>query len=234
MISTRKIYAICEKDLKGITRNLFVLSGVLIVPLISFIMGRGLEAEYVAQISVMFIVMNIMMNGANIICVMIAEEKEKHTLNVLSASTVSGLDFLISKLIIAVVLTAAVNAAIYFMLGLTDFMAFGPFMLITSVAILPAATIGAIIGIATKTQSAASTVVAPIALVPIVFPMLIPAESGVWDVLQYFFTEQVVSGLRAVYDGEAFMANVGFIAANFAVLFVVFMLYYRKKGLSGE
>jgi len=232
MISTRKIYAICEKDIKGITRNLFVLSGVLIVPIITFVMGRAMDAELAAQTAVMFIVMNIMMNGGNIICVMIAEEKEKHTLNVLSASTVSGLDFLISKLIIALILTAAVNLSIYFMMGLSDTMPLGPFMLITSIAILPAAAIGAVIGIATKTQAAASSVVAPLALIPLMMPMLVPAESAAWDVLRYLFTEQVVSGLRAIYDSEPFMANIGFVAANFAVLFIVFLLYYKKKGLA--
>ncbi|MCL2404873.1 MAG: ABC transporter permease [Defluviitaleaceae bacterium] len=233
MISTRKIFAICEKDFKGLARNLFVLSGILIVPIIAFVMGLVIEPEYAAQASVTFIVMNIMMNGANIICVMIAEEKEKHTLNVLSASTVSGLDFLISKLLIAVVLTAVVNVIIYFMFGLLDVMPIGSFMLITSIAILPAAAIGAVIGIATKTQSAASTAVAPIALIPIFLPMVIPAESAAWNVLRFLFTEQVVSGLRAIYLGESFISSIGIIVANFAVLFIVFLVYYRKKGLSG-
>ncbi|MCL2378425.1 MAG: ABC transporter permease [Defluviitaleaceae bacterium] len=233
MISTRKIFAICEKDFKGLARNLFVLSGILIVPIIAFVVGRTLDAEFAAQSATLFIVMNIMMNGTNIICVMIAEEKEKHTLNVLSASTVSGLDFLISKLIIAVLLTALVNVVVYFMFGLTNIIPIGPFMLITSIAILPAATIGAIIGIATKTQSAASTAVAPLALVPIFLPMIIPPEAPAWYVLRYLFTEQVLTGLRAVYDGEAFISNIGIIGANFVVLFIVFLLYYRKKGLSG-
>ena len=235
MISTRKIFAICEKDFKGLARNLFVLSGVLIVPIIAFVMGLAVEPEYAAQASTLFITMNIMMNGANIICVMIAEEKEKHTLNVLSASTVSGLDFLISKLIIALVLTALVNVAIYFIFGLSGVMPIGPFMLVTSFAILPAAAIGAIIGIATKTQSAASTAVAPIALVPIFLPMLLPPESGLWNVLQYIFSEQIVSGLRTVYDGEPFISAIGVIAANFAVLAIVDRHYsYFGRAVSNE
>jgi len=231
MISSRKIFAICEKDFKGLARNVFVLTGLVIVPIMAMLMGRGVDPENAAQFATMFVTMNIMMNGANIICVMIAEEKEKHTLHVLSSSTVSGLDFLISKMIITVLLTAIGNLIIYFMFGLLDIVSIGPFMLITSLAIIPAATIGAIIGIATKTQAAASTAVAPLAMIPILLPIIVPAESGAWDILRFLFTEQVLDGIRAVYYGESFMNNIAIIAANFAALFVLFLLLYRKKGL---
>jgi len=234
MISIRKIFAICEKDFKGLSRNLFVLSGLVIVPIMAFLMGRGLYDEYSAQVATMFVTMNIMMNGANIICVMIAEEKEKYTLNVLSASTVSGLDFLLSKMLVTIVLTIVGNLLVYFMFGLLDSIPVGPFLLITSVAILPAAAIGAVIGIATKTQAAASSAVAPLAMIPILLPIIVPAESAAWDVLQYLFTEQVVDGLRSVYYSESFVSNLGIIGINFAVLFVVFLLFFKKKGLASE
>ena len=231
MISSRKIHALCAKDAKSLLHNVFILSGILIIPVMAFVFNLMAD-EFVIDLVLMIVQMNVLMNGANIICVMIAEEKEKHTLNVLVSSTVSGLDFLLSKLLVSVVLTMAVSVAVYFMFDLMGIMAFGQFMLITGVAVLPAAAIGAIIGITMKTQAAASSAVAPLFMVFMFLPMLVPRDSAVWNVLQYLFPEQMVLGLIAVYRGEAFMTYIGFILANFAVLFVAFLLVYRKKGLS--
>ena len=208
MISFRKIHAIMHKDFKSLLHNVFVLSGLLIVPIVAFVMNLTAEG-FIIELAVMFVQMNILMNGANIICVMIAEEKEKQTLGVLKASTVSGLDFLISKLLINLILTAIVTMGLYFMLDVGQAIALGPFMIITSVAILPVAAIGAIVGIATKTQSAASTIVAPFALIFIFLPIAVPATSSAWNVLQYLFSEQTVRGMLAIYNGESYMSYIG-------------------------
>ena len=244
MISTRKISALFAKDAKSIMHNVFVLSGVLIIPVVAFVFGLIAEEEIMMTYLVMVAQMNILMNGANIICVMIAEEKEKHTLGVLKASTVSGLDFLIAKLLITVLVTSAVSALVFFMFGMNNNMNFGMYMLLTTVAILPAAAIGAIIGIATKTQSAASSVVAPFALVLLFVPIVVHPESGAWRVLRFMFSEQLVYGLRYLYNNEpvlgmrpidsleSFWVSIGIILANFAVLFAIFLVFYRRKGLA--
>ena len=234
MISGRKIFAIMAKDVKGLANNVFVLSGLLMVPIMAFVFNMISDEETIMIFANMVIMMNILMNGANIICCMIAEEKEKHTLGVLKSSTVSGLDFLLSKLLLAVGLAAVVNVLVYFMFGLQDVMAFGPFLLLTSAALLPMAMIGAIIGIATKTQAAASSLVAPLVMVPMFAPMLIPQDSAVWDVIRFFFTEALQNGLRAIYGNYPFMSYVGIIGINFAVFLVVFLLFYRRRGLSGK
>ena len=231
MISARKIMAISLKDAKSLLYNMFILSGILIVPVMAFVLNLTADDDvYVMPIMLMVVQMNVLMNGANIICVMIAEEKEKHTLNVLKSSTVSGLDFLFSKLLVTVVLTAIVTALIFFMFR-PENIALLPFMLITTIAILPTAAIGAIIGIATKTQAAASSAVAPVALIFMFLPLVIPYDAAIWDVLDYLFVQQLVIGVRNIYDGYAYLGNIGIILANFVVLFAVFLLYYKKKGL---
>ena len=232
MISTRKIYALCEKQFKTIFYNLFILSGLVVVPIVAFFFG--LNADYPEPALVdMLVTMNILMNGANIMCVMIAEEKEKNTLNVLIASTVSGLDFLISKLLVTVLFTLAINAALFFIMDAHYFFDFGSYMLVTGIAILPPAAIGAVIGLLCKTQSAATTAITPFMMALLFVPMFVPADSAIHDFMQYVFSEQMTLGLRAIYNGEAFLAHIGFIAANFAVFFVIFWVFYRKKGLAG-
>jgi len=227
----RKIGALCAKDAKTIFHNLFVLSGLLVVPVLAMLMTIGSEPEQVIILASFLIPMNVLLNGANIICVMIAEEKEKHTLNVLVASTVSGADFLISKVLVATVLTLVSNAVVFQIMGLGSVMPIGSFLLVTGVTILPVAAVGAIIGIVCKTQTAASTVVAPIMILLVIMPPLIPESFFTEYILRYAFSEQMNYGLSAVFNGESYLANIGVIAANFAVLAAVFWGVYKKRGL---
>ena len=232
MISLRKIYALIAKDMKTITYNLFVLSGLLVVPVVAFFFTLATDAPEPA-LADLLLQMNILLNGANIICVMIAEEKEKHTLSVLIASTVSGAEFLVGKVLVTAVLTLISNVALFFIMGLGAILPFGSFVIVTGIAILPAAAIGAIIGIACKTQAAASTAVAPLMMILVILPMFIPRSFFTENILHYIFSRQMSLGLAAAYHGEAYLANIGAIAANFVVLSAVFWAVYKKKGLSG-
>jgi hypothetical protein len=118
-------------------------------------------------------------------------------------------------------------------MGLGTIVPFGSFVLVTGVAILPAAAIGAIIGIACKTQAAASSAVAPLMMLLVLLPMFIPESFITKNILYYVFSEQMSHGLAAIYHGEGFLPNIGIIAANFVILSAIFWGVYRKKGLSG-
>jgi len=233
MISMRKINALVAKDMKTTLNNIFVLSGLLAVPIMGLLLSIGSEPEQLIALASFLVPMNVLLNGANIICVMIAEEKEKHTLNVLVASTVSGADFLVSKVVVTALFAFVSNALVYAILRLGGVMPFGPFLLVTGVTILPVAVVGAIIGIACKTQAAASTAVAPIMILLVILPPLIPENYFTENILRFVFSESMTHGLSAVYSGEPFLAEIGIIAANFVVLAAVFWAVYRKKGLVG-
>ena len=234
MISMRKIEALFSKDMKTIFQNVFILSGLLIMPVIAIMFTIGLEdEEAIIGLADFLIKMNILVNGANIICVMIAEEKEKHTLSVLVASTVSAVDFLISKVLVTGILTFLSNVLLFFIMGLGAYLPIAPFLAMSAVAILPVTVVGAIIGILCKTQAAASTVVAPVMMLLVFLPMFLPQESFFVDkVFRYVFAEQMTYGLAAVYHGEPYLLSLGIIAINFVVLAVAFGLVYKKRGLA--
>jgi ABC-2 type transport system permease protein len=228
MISLRKIGAICAKQLKVMAYNLFILVGFLAAPIMAFFMrGDGPDGFVLSFL----ILINVLFAGANTMCVLIAEEKEKHTLNVLITSTVSGFDFLISNLIITVGITVAINGIIFFILGFQGVLPFVPFLLLTGVGVMPAALIGAIIGIVTKNQMTATTAIVPVMVLLIYIPAFMQGSFFVENIIYYGFAEQMVSGLTSVYLGESIAVNLGVIALNLFVLMVVFGLCYRKKGL---
>ena len=107
------------------------------------------------------------------------------------------------------------------------------FLLVAFTATLPVTVVGALIGILCKSQAVASTVVAPLVMISIFIPMFIP--ESVFEVagryLQLIFAFQIISGFMEIIEG-GMMTSVGILFANFVVLFVVFWLVYRKRGLA--
>ncbi|MCL2820610.1 MAG: ABC transporter permease [Oscillospiraceae bacterium] len=232
MISGRKIFALFAKDIKSLAYNIFIISGLLIMPVMAIMFTFGMDEPDV-WLADFLIKMNILINGANIICVMIAEEKEKHTLSVLIASTVSGADFLISKVLVTGLLTFISNGVLYFIMGLGSILPFGTFMLMTGIAILPVTVVGAIIGLLCKTQAAASTAVTPVMMLLVFLPMFIPQESFFAEsIFKYVFSEQMSLGLASIYNGEPFLSNIIIITINFAILATAFGFIYKKRGIS--
>jgi len=81
------------------------------------------------------------------------------------------------------------NVILYFMLELQDWFGLPQFLLLTSTAILPIAALGGIVGIACKTQTAASTAIAPILLFLLFLPIFVTDGFLADSVMSFFFTE---------------------------------------------
>jgi ABC-2 type transport system permease protein len=229
MISIRKISALFTKTMKVIANNPFILVGVLVTPLIAFVLSQTMDDDAI-YILPMFVMLNTMSGGATVMSCLIAEEKEKNTLNVLITSTVSTLDFLISKLLVALLFTLAINIFLYFFLDAATITGLGIFIAVTSLSALGGALIGAIIGLISKTQTSASTTTTPFLILPML-PLFIPDNFFVDNILYYFFTEQTAYIFQNLYDGEFHLFRIGIMVANLAVLAVVFAVLYKKRGL---
>ena len=233
MISIRKIEALFTKTLKVIYSNLFILTSVILTPLLAFVLSQTVAAEAPLYILPSMVMLNSMTGGALIVGCLIAEEKEKNTLNVLITSTVSTLDFLISKLLVALIFALAINIFLYFFLGANGVLNFGIFLGVSSLAALGGALIGAIIGITSKTQTSASTTLTPFMMLPIL-PMLMPPNFFVDNILYYFFTEQTGFIINDLRNGGFQLYRIVIITANLAVFATIFAVYYKKRGLGTE
>jgi len=117
MISVRKIQALYAKQFKNLMYNYFVLGGFAVTLVMTYLISLVAEPEVMSTLFIMMVQMSILLGGANTMCCLIAEEKEKDTLNVLMNSTVSSLDFLISNSLITSTFTILLNISIYFMIG---------------------------------------------------------------------------------------------------------------------
>jgi len=124
---------------------------------------------------------------------------------------------------------------IYFLLNASEVIGFGVFMLLTTLGLVASTLLGAVFGIASKNQAAASTMVTPLMLVLMV-PMFFPDNFLVDNILYYFFTEQILISIAniAFDDGGLEMMPLLIVAANIFVMSVIFGVYYKKRGLGVE
>jgi len=236
MISFRKIGAIYAKNMKNFISNPFMGAVPVMVLILAYLMGMIAPDEatpyQIVGMMLMILLMNLLMGGSFIMSCLIAEEKEKNTLNVLITSTVSVMDFLISNVLFTATITIAVNIIIYFITGL-NVLPFGEYMLFTSLGTITAITFGASLGLLAKNQAAASAMSSPM-MALIILPAFLHDNFFVENVLHYVFTEQIAIGLVSIARGYGVpWFRLGIIAANLAVFVVLFAVCYRKKGLEG-
>jgi len=235
MISFRKINALYNKQMKNFFNNPFVaFAPVLMVGLAylnSTVLPYDAEPVQYASMLIMVVLMNVLMTGAFTMSCLIAEEKEKFTLNVLITSTVSVMDFLISNILTVATITITANVLIYIVIGVGDIIPFVPFLLISSLGTVAGITLGASLGLLSKNQAAASAISTPLFAI-VIIPMFFPDNFFVDNVLYYVFTEQIAHMLiNLARYGEMQLFRLAIIAANFVVLAAVFAICYKKRGL---
>jgi len=241
LITFRKIKALYAKNMKNIFYNAFIITAPVAILILAYLFGMFMipddaPLEVIKELLNMnlnmTVNMNIIMCGVMIMAVLIAEEKEKNTLNVLITSTVSGMDFLIANVLTTATVTIICNIAVYFIIGVYGIVPFGSYILITSLGSLAAITFGATIGLLSKNQIVASTIVAPIFLI-ILIPVFLRDSFFIDNVLYYFFTEQIGRALsELINEGSLSAARYVIITSNLAVFGILFVLCYRKRGLS--
>jgi len=228
MISIYKINALYIKQFKNLMYNYFVLTGFIVPLAMTFLMRITVEPELRGGLFIMMVQMSILLGGGNTMCCLIAEEKEKNTLGVLMTSTVSSLDFLISNILITSTFTVVLNILIYAMIG-TQIIEFTPFIIITTLATIIATVLGAIIGLISKNQMSASTILSPLFLILSFIPMIFNDTIFVQNVLYFTFTEQV--GL-VMAGSPITTSNIIIQIANMLVFVGIFVFFYKKKGFS--
>jgi len=234
-MSLRKISAIYSKNMKGVAKNPFIVIAPIAVLLLTFLQVMNLSEDVtnyeIAMLLNMLIGLNVLLTGITTMCVLIAEEKEKNTLNVLITSTVSGVDFLTAHVLTTATITIAVNVIVYFIVGI-DGLAITDYLLVTSFGTIAAITLGATLGILAKNQAAASTMVSPFVMLLMLAPLFFPESFLVENVLYYAFTEQMNLAMIDLLDGGLNWMRIAILGANIAVFAVIFGVSYRKRGLS--
>lgn len=228
----RSIKAIFIKQTKDMFKNFSVLMMFIVFPLVAFAMtaltdGRleGVSDNmFTTQMASIFIGMALIMSSAGII----AEDRETKSLRFLIIAGVNPHSYLLG--IGGVIFIASLITSVAFgFIGSFKQKEFLFFMAIMMSGTIASILLGAIVGIFSKNQQAASGMSLPLAMVLGFGPMAAQFNEHAEKIFSIFYTQQINVVVNNFSGGIS--KPIIIIWINIAVLAVLFALLYGKKGL---
>ena len=161
----RKWKALLLKDFR-LTLNNRSLLAVMLLPVLFAVIytqmfGKASESMSPFMILILVTTMGMMMIGSASVGTSIAEEKEKKTLRSLMLSNVSGVEFLISKLIVIAIFNTLIMALSYLIVG-TEITYLPTYMFLIFLTSISLMFISSVIGLYAPNQQAVGLIGMPI------------------------------------------------------------------------
>jgi len=231
----RSIKAIFSKQAKDMFRNPAVLVMFIVFPAVAFIMTQLIAKSnddipdnmFVTMMAAIFAGMGLVTSSAAVI----AEDIERKSLRFLIIAGVKPHQYLIGTggfFLLAGAVTSVVFALIGDFTG-TETLKFLTVMITGSAASI---ILGAVIGMLSKNQQAATSLSMPIAVIIGFTPMVASFSETVEKYASILYTQQINV---IVNDFSAnFIQALIVIGMNIAVLLILFIVTYRKKGYREE
>jgi len=231
MRSARTIFI---KQAKDMFRNPSVLVMFIVFPAVAFVMTQlvAIPVEgvppnmFVTMMSAIFAGMALITSMAGII----AEDIERKSLRFLVMAGVKPHEYLLGTGGF-ILLAGAVTSVLFGLMG--DFTATEllKFMTVMLTSVAASILLGATIGMLAKNTQAATALAMPVAMILGFTPMIAAFNETVEKVASVLYTQQLNV---IVNDFSAnFTKAITVIGANMAVLILLFVLAYKKKGLKG-
>ena len=225
----RKIRAVFWKQIKDTLKNKAVLIQFLMFPLLGIIMEMSMTIEGLADnyFVLLFATMYIGMAPLSSVAAIISEEKESNTLRVLIMSNVKASDYLIG--VGSYVVGACMIGALIF--GLTGGYAGSRlviFVLIMTVGIILSTLLGSVIGVASKSQMAATSFVVPVMLLFSFLPMISMFNEPIAKVSKFTYTQQINILLSQVNQFSMNNEALIIIGVNMVVFVTLFSYVYGR------
>lgn len=228
----RNIAAVFTKQLKETLKNKSILIQFLMFPVMVLIMENAIVLEGMPEhfFVKLFAVMFVGMAPLTCISSIISEEKEKDTLRALMMSNVHPFEYLIG-IGLYVWLMCMVGAAVFAVTGGYESKDFLMFMVIMAAGILLSELTGAVIGVFSKDQMAATSVTVPVMMVFSFLPMLSMFNESIEKIAKVTYSQQLSILINGLGTAEVKPESILVIAANFIISAVLFALVFKKKGL---
>ena len=231
----RIIIAVFIKQAKDMFRNPSVLIMFVLFPAVAFIMTTFVEIPenefvkgnmFVTMMASVFAGMGLITAVAGAI----AEDIERRSLRFLVIAGVKPHQYLLG-IGGFFLLAATVTSLIFALIGRFTGAEFAKFLIIMVSGTAASILLGATIGMWSKNAQAAGGLAMPFAVIVGVAPMIAGFNETVEKFAGILYTQQINV---IVNDFEAGMVKpLAVIGANIAVLTVLFVIAYRKKGLKG-
>jgi organic radical activating enzyme len=219
------------KEAKDMLKNRAVMLVFIIFPVLAFIMTEFVAKPnpeipantFVAQMAAIFAGMSLLTSAS----AKIAEDIENKSLRFLVMAGVKPQQYLLG--VGGFMICSGIIVSIVFVL-LGEFTTIESlkFLAVMILSIIASTTLGALIGVMSKNQQAATSLAMPAALILGFSPLIASFNKTVEQLTSFLFTQQLN---LIVNDFSAdFTKAILIIFANILVLAVAFIIIYKKKG----
>ena len=228
----RNFIAVFLKQVKETFKNKAIFIQFVMFPGMCIVMENAVVMEdmpehfFVKLFSVMFAGM------APLVCMssIISEEKEKNTLRALLMCNVKPFEYL-AGVGTYVFLVCMAGAGVFGWCGGYTGAELGAFLLIMAVGILLSQLTGAVIGVWSKDQMAATSMMVPVMMVFSFLPMLAMFNESIKRVAEVFYSQQLNILINNLGTAPVETKSIIVIGANFLVAVGAFCIAFKKKGL---
>ena len=229
----RNVSVVIKKQIKDTFKNKTILIQFILFPMMTRIFENAIEMKDMPEFffTRLFAVMYIGMAPLTSTAAIISEEKERNTLRVLMMANVKPAEYLIGVglyvwgicMIGACVMATGLPAE-----------TIPAFMGVMAAGFVISIIAGACIGIWSKNQMSATSLVMPVMMVLSFVPMLAIFNDSIAKISKIFYTKQIMNLLDGIIlNGSDGIGRFGtlVIVINAALLIMFFTLAYHKKGL---
>ncbi|MCM3786443.1 ABC transporter permease [Neobacillus mesonae] len=237
--SMRRFQAIIQKEGKDSLRNPQILLMTAMPIMFAFLfsrMGTPDRGDEQSMLLLSFpILMALSMTGAFVLAMMVAEEKEKHTLRVLMLSPASTSEILMGKSFLTAVLTLVAVAASIVLSEVPGVINWPVLILLTLISMIMFIAIGLIIGLLSRTVQESSIIGLPVLLVFIMGPMFVPMMDSeiLTSIVNYLPTQKFIDIMSSIgVEGSLGQATGDLLlclAWAGASVIAAFVVYGRKR-----
>ena len=226
----RNIGVIIKKQIKDTLKNKTVLIQFVMFPVLTLLFENAISIPDMPELffTKLFSVMYMGMAPLTAVASIIAEEKEKNTLRVLTMANVKAWEYLAGIGIYVWTICMAGAGVMATTLSSGDI----PFYLgVMAAGFLISIAIGACIGIIAANQMVATSLSLPVMLVFSFMPMLAMFNDKIEKVAGIFYTQQIRELLGSMtFDGiktETMLV----VAVNALLALILFFVAFKRKGL---
>lgn len=228
----KNIKAVFMKQILDTVKNKTIFIQFLMFPVMVIIMETAVKIEDMPEhfFVKLFAVMFIGMAPLTCMSAIISEEKEKNTLRALMMSNVKPWQYLVSIGVYVFIMCMA-GTAVFAVLGEYKGAELIMFLFSMISGIILSEIIGAVIGIFSGNQMAATSLMIPIMMIFSFVPMLSMFNESIKKFAGIIYSQQISDLINGIGASEVSAGSVLVIAVNFVVGLILFAVAYKKKGL---
>lgn len=228
-----------KKDFKLLMTNKNVVI-MLLLPMGFSVLYQFIYADMMAESSDMIAFVLSISTLVNLVAIplsglgmMIAEEKEKHTLRVLMLNDVSAMEYLMSKLFVVLCAMELVGVVIFFV-TMAPIQAIFSYLFVTSITAITLLLFGAVIGLISKDQMSTGTLSTPVMVLFLIPPMMGQFNNFFQNIAQFVPTYALTKMLDALMIGKSIftmdmLQHYLLIFAWTLISIMIFCIMYQRK-----